>query len=344
MNRKIWGPLAAIALAIGLVSTPAAAAKPSIPEVSATALRPAGVAPTVSPTNTKASAKTIAAPKGAPPASGGVTTQARTACSTGAPCYFYVGGQHTAANTGGYANVSIVWPYSDSAASDPGGHTLVEIDAETGTGATRNIVEVGINADKNMFANDDPHLFVFWWKNGVGQGYNGAGFVNYTGAGASPYHPGDSLSGLVGTSCAIGIEYTSGNWWASFCGKWVGYFPGNSPGTSTANNLWYPSTYTAATKTQWFGEVASSYNEPCTDGGNGRQGNTVPGGAYNPATFPAYVSSAAFPGGSPTVSMTNYITPVTGKYTQTVVSGRTFYYGGPGWNDDGTATGTPGNC
>jgi hypothetical protein len=282
--------------------------------------------------------------KGLPP-SGGVTAL-RTGCAT-PPCYFYVGGQQTTTNTGAYAFNMVSWGYSDTYASDSGAHSLVEIDAETGSGSTRQIVEVIINADQGMFGNDAPHLSGFWWKNGVGQGYN-TGWVDV--AGVTP-NLGDSLAGDVGLSKKIGIEYiavagSTKGWWLSYDNKWIAVLPADPAGGSTATNVWYPQApFTSASKAQVFGEVASSYNEPCTDMGNGRQGNSVPGGAYNYPTFPSYVSSFALAGTATAPSLTGYTIPSTGKYTQTMLaSNRTFYYGGPGWNAAGTATGTAGSC
>lgn len=311
-------------------------------EVGLSSLKPPSKPPTVTSANSVKVTSSIKATRHALPNAGGVTAQSTTACSS-PPCYFYVGGLQNSTNTGLYANVTVNWMYADYYARDSGAHSLVELAAITKrANNNRDIVEIGITSDRlvNGSGNDEPHMFVFYWVNGVGMGYN-TGYVNYTGTNNCTYHPGADMSAATGTATALGVEYVSTGsigWWFSQGGKWCGYFPADPAGTSTATNKWYGSgaNFTSASQGQAFGEVASSFNEPCTDMGNDKPGDGTVSSPYNYNTMPGYVSSVSFATGSPTVSLTAFRQPTTSAYTQNMLaSNKTFYFGGAGWDSNG---------
>lgn len=321
-------------------------------EVNPSTLKPPSTPPTLTAANSAKPMKGVKVNRAAPPGGGGVSAL-RTSCAA-FPCYDYVGGSQTATNTGLYANMMINWSYTDTYASDNGAHNVAELDAETTrAGGGRDIVEVGTISDRfvNGTGNDEPHLFVFHWVNGTPQGYN-TGFVNYTGAGNCAYHPGANMGAINGTASRIGIEFvntpgTAIGWWVSQGAQWCGYLPADPAGTSLATNRWYGSgaNFTSAAKYQAFGEVASSWNEPCTDMGNGTLGNAAVSSPYNYSTMPSYISTVS-PVGVASPSMgAGYVIPSTIAFKLNMLaSGKTFYYGGPGWNSAGTAIGTRGSC
>ena len=57
-------------------------------------------------------------------------------------------------------------------------HSLAELAVLSSDG--QQIVEVGWTVDRGLNGDDDPHLFVFHWVDGVGTCYNGCGFVPIT--------------------------------------------------------------------------------------------------------------------------------------------------------------------
>jgi hypothetical protein len=356
MLRKIGMAVAGTALfTASLVGITPAHATPVPSGASSIEVNSASLRPTAPPPSLKASfgkpMKGVKANKQKPPAPIGGGLLTRTAASSP---YHYVGGSQTATNTGLYANMMINWSYTDTYASDNGAHNVAELDAETTrANGMRDIVEVGTVSDRFLspLGNDEPRLFVGAWVNGVFQGYN-TGFVPYTGAGACTYHPGDNMGPINGTASRIGIEFintpgTAVGWWVSQGAAWCGYLPADPAGGSTTTNRWFGSgaNFTSATKYQAFGEVASSWNEPCTDMGNGTLGNSAVSSPYNYNTMPSYISTVSPVGvASPTMGV-GYVIPNTlGYKLNMLASGKTFYYGGPGWNLAGTALGTRGSC
>lgn len=355
IRKALAGTGATLVVALGLLVPQGAAAAPApAPNASASietslaALRPSTPVPSKAiASNFGKPMKGVKADKQMPPAPMGGGLLTRTAAASP---YSYVGGSQSGTNVGLYANMMINWSYTDTYASDSGAHNVAELDAETTrAGGGRDIVEVGTLSDRsvNGTGNDEPHLFVFHWINGSPQGYN-AGFVPYTGAGACAYHPGDDMGAINGTAVRIGIEYTNNDWWVSEGAQWCGYIPANPAGGSTATNKWYGSgaNFTSASKYQAFGEVASSWNEPCTDMGNGTRGNAAVSSPYNYNTMPSYISTVSPVGFTGTVTMgTGYTIPSVAWYKLNMLaSGKTFYYGGEGANLAGTGIGSRGLC
>ncbi|MEV4703712.1 neprosin family prolyl endopeptidase [Actinoplanes sp. NPDC049316] len=225
----------------------------------------------------------------APPTTG-------AAAATGDVYFHYAAGAQFGDTDGSWANLSIAKPYLASGDF----HTLTEIAVQSADG--RQIVEVGWTVDRAVNGDSDPHLFVYYWKDRVPSCYNACGFTMYS----SSVKPGDTLP--VGTTKRFGIQHFDGVWWVAYDSEWIGYFP---------DSLWN-GTYTRAGLTQWFGEVAASTNQPCTDMGN---------------SLPAADLSAARIG---SISMTNGPLPVatvraSGPYYSVAsMTDRTFRFGGSG--------------
>ena len=361
MIKKIGVALASAFLMIGglAASTPATAA-PSVSgiEVSPASLYPKTALPKVTAANT-VKAKGVKAgiehPGPAKP-SGGVSTQSVGTCATWPTnaCYNYAGALQNftapTVETGIYANIMVPWSYTDYKARDAAAHNVSELALiRTRAGGLRDIVEWGMVSDRGMSptGNDEMRVFAFAWVNGNPQGWN-TGFVNYTGANACAYHPGDSLGAINGTAHAFGIEYLSGNWWASIDGKYCGYFPADPAAGSTAGNLWYGSgaNMVSASQVQAFGEVTSALDKPCTDMGTGQPDFSTLGTPYNPNTMAAYFSSISSPVGGPTISMSAIDTPTGLPYIQQFLSGsvKSFYYTGAGTDVNGNSPGNRGSC
>lgn len=328
MNR-----LKATALAVTLTLAGVFAAAPALatgadPTGSAAVRVGPGAPPKVTAANT-GPARTAAGLKGRPPgASGGVRLLS-------GPWYNYGVGTQTpaVAPTTVQANTRIVNAYVDPA--DNCGHTLMEIAVtKTEPSGNRHIAEAGF---RKTCADSAPKMFVFSWVNEVPQGY-GTGFVNYTGAGSSAFHPGDSLAAEVGLTRTFGWKYdpATGAWWLyygpSSAPLWVGYFP---------QTVWSGGgfSFTAAAKVQVFAEVGSVVDAfPCTDMGDGNFGTATTGGFW---------SSVSYNAGATAPSMTWGTVPSSGvsaAFTMFPLSALSARMGGPMWDFAGTAGGTTGGC
>lgn len=253
-------------------------------------------------------------------------------------CFFY---STTYMSLGGvadgmFANCHIYDTYINYT-SGPDDHSLCELAVSDVGSGSRNVVEVGSTVDPGVCgAAATPCMFVFWWKAGVPQCYNGCGFVPYTPtcSVSANYCAGESLNALdvtagVGDPYRFGIQHSSGAWWIAFDGKWIGSYP---------DTLWTaaPSvTFTSAKVFQGFYELASQDTLPCGDMGNG-----------NPAssTSAARIGSAALVNSVPLVANNFTSLTVTSPYTQSVLSGQTSRNGGPGYKANGTTPGNKDSC
>ncbi|GAA3336585.1 hypothetical protein GCM10020358_09620 [Amorphoplanes nipponensis] len=135
-------------------------------------------------------------------------------------------------------------------------HTLAEIAVQSPD--TQQTVEVGWTVDRSVNGDDDPHLFVFYWRDGKRTCYNACGFTQYS----KTVKPGDTLP--VGTSKRFGIQHAGNAWWIAYDSEWIGYFPDSN----------WEGRYTKGGVIQWFGEVASPSLTPCTQMGNGKPAAT----------------------------------------------------------------------
>lgn len=235
-----------------------------------------------------------------------------SACTT--PCYSYAGARFTTSNTnivGAVDNMLVATPARQT--SDY--HTLAEIAVQSSD--SQQAVEAGWTVDNGLNGDNNPHLFVYSWKNGTGQGYNGGN--GWTDNGSEALNAGASLSTYNNTKIKFLWQYFDSKWWLdaqiSGADHWIGYYPGSS---------WTSPTFTYTQRVQVFGEVSAANSPTCTDMGNGTQAG-VGAGAQN-GSFTTYDGS------------TWALTSITGTtfndsangYDQYTESAYTFRYGGGG--------------
>ena len=168
-------------------------------------------------------------------------------------CFYYGSAAVQRDADGGGMTMHICNPAYDG--SGGSGHTLDEI-AVQGGADDGNIVELGWNVSTSQYANANPHLFVYHWKNWQQTCYDGCGWQQFS----SAYFPGMDLGAFAGKRVYVGYVFWQGNWWAWFDNQWLGYFPGSE----------WDGKYTRNAKIQWFGEVATHNGlPPRTDMGGG---------------------------------------------------------------------------
>lgn len=246
----------------------------------------------------------------------GALVAATAAPAQAALAYFYAGGQQTVTDSLVFANVNIAKP--TIAAGDF--HSLAEIAVTKVNGSgNREIVEVGWNVDPALYGDSNAHIFVFWWKNGAGCGYNGtntcggSGFVPW--AGSSPYPAGTTVA--AGTNVRMHIQHSGTAWWVytgvpGGTGDWIGYFPDSNWSTA----------WSSFDKVQLFGEVAANVASPTTQMGNGSCG-----AAGSPAAF---FSSYTLGTGTASLTTAGMVTNSAKYSVGMLASNRSFYYGGDG--------------
>ncbi|MGA5303628.1 neprosin family prolyl endopeptidase [Nucisporomicrobium flavum] len=196
-----------------------------------------------------AGAKTAAPAPAEVTAAGTPTTTAAAASDWN---YFYSGARQIETSDGGWANLDIRKPWLS--ANDA--HTLAEISVQSAD--SKQIVEVGWTIDRKLNKDDDPHLFVYYWKDKTRTCYNKCGFTSKS----DNVKPGDTLP--TGTTKRFGIQHFDGVWWVAYDSEWLGYFD---------DSLW-DGRYTKSGMVQFFGEVAALNTKPCTDMGNGQHGTS----------------------------------------------------------------------
>lgn len=222
--------------------------------------------------------------------------------------YFYAGAQQTITDAGAYANMTIATPTITTGDF----HSLAEITVKDSTG--NQAVEFGWTVDPTLNGDSNPHLFVYWWKNGVGQCYN-TGCTGYTAYASATIAVGATLSN---GAMRFGIQHSSGAWWVWYgttggVGNWVGFI-------SDTN---WTTAWTSFGKAQFFGEVAVNVASPTTLMGNG-----ACSGGTTPASFGS-VQYVTNPVANVNLTTTGMVTDST-KYDSTLASARTFKYGGDG--------------
>lgn len=153
--------------------------------------------------------------------------------------YLYVGDADTIATTA--ANVDL--PINAQTISDANvdEHSLFEMSMSNTFGSSGNIIEIGVTTDIGLNGDSTPHLFVYSWINGVGQGYDSSShFVSQIGNFWNT-----SLSPVEGTSEDVEFQYNAPNWDLDLNGTEAGYFPGSE----------WSGAFTESAVTQVFGEV-----------------------------------------------------------------------------------------
>lgn len=271
-------------------------------------------------------------PVGIKAAKGQVGDRSSRALLTG-PYFFHAGGQQSLAAgesaTSLAANLHVELPYLDTAND---AHSLGELAIKSHD--QQQVVEIGTTHDPAVCgAGNSPCLFVFWWKNGVGQCYNGCGWVDYA---PTALNVGGSLAADVGTQKRFQLTYSGGVWWGAYNGTWIGYFPGSlwtaAPGSVT---------FDKGGVFQGFYEVATKVagdNTPCTDMGNGLLASN--GSA-------ARVGSISMTGTLPGAIANNFppfTSPATAAYTAAFASVTTVRAGGTGYTSAGGTPGNTGSC
>lgn len=184
--------------------------------------------------------------------------------TTTAAAYYYAGAFQYVNSPGSSAFYTQHVPWLMPADS----HSLAEMAVQSTD--RRQIVEVGWIIDRAGYGDENLHLFVYHWVNGVETCYNGCGWVQSS----ATRFPGMKLT-YDGTASQYMINFRDGNWWIGYQGEWIGFFPGS---------LW-SGTYTAGGLIQWFGELAA---DPATVPPLSSIGNYYPGTSGNP--FAAAVS------------------------------------------------------
>lgn len=175
------------------------------------------------------------------------TTQPAAAGSVGYN-YFYASAQsqNVSRARGAKARFTVHRP---SQVQLPGEHSLAEIAIR---GRDRgDMVEAGWRTD----ATGVTRLFVYWWKDGQPQCYNGCGFVE-RGRGIKP---GTALQ--PGSAITLKWVFKRGKWKLKVNGDLAGFYP---------KRLWNGH-FKRPALVQVFGEVVTSSLRPCLNMGNGRQ-------------------------------------------------------------------------
>ena len=252
-------------------------------------------------------------PKGRPGQGSPLVQRASSAAppsTTTAASYYYAGAFQYVVSPGTSAFYTQHVPWlmpSDS-------HSLAEMAVQSVD--RRQIVEVGWIVDRAGYGDDNLHLFVYHWVNGVETCYNGCGWVQSS----ATRFPGMKLT-YDGTASQYMINFRDGNWWIGYQGEWIGFFPGS---------LW-SGTYTAGGLIQWFGELAA---DPAAVPPLSSIGNYYPGTSGNP--FAAAVSQISLLDSAGGVSGPATPTPLNININSTWYDSRigsdlsSFSYGGHG--------------
>jgi hypothetical protein len=260
----------------GFVKTQDTDIKPPAPAPSASA---STTAPTTAPTTSPATSPATTAPTTTAPAAQTTTTSASqtavqplaatsaaaaaaatssapvsTGGKDGSATFLYSTGSEATTADGMYAAIDIKKP--TLAKGDF--HTLAEIAVQSAD--TNQTIEVGWTIDRSVNGDEDPHIFVYHWVNGVPTCYNVCGgFVPYKGGVA----PGDTLP--ADTLKKFGIQHNDGAWWIAYDTTFVGYFPDKEWASQGVN-------FTQGGYFQAWGEVAASSSCPVgTQMGSGVQ-------------------------------------------------------------------------
>lgn len=201
------------------------------------------------------------------------------------------------------------------------------------------IVEVGWNVDNALYGDNEPHVFVHYWKDGFDCGYNGVATPANCGSIAAPWvdnaavsmDAGDelteSISGGTVTTLKVGIDYSTTDCGGAPNGWWVRAW--YSTGTAQYIGCYKDTNWSGVSPTfnnfhlyQAFGEVAVNVANPTTLMGSGVCPAAVP--VFNTTAFIGSVSTNL---GLTTLSF-NSTHPT--KYKHQSISSSSFYMGGDG--------------
>jgi Neprosin len=218
--------------------------------------------------------------------------------------YFYAVGSQGVAAEGLYASVTVAKPTVGAADY----HSLAELALQSAD--RQQTIEVGWTVNRALNGDDDPHLFVFHWVNGVPTCYNGCGWVQIS----KTLKPGDTLA--LGVK-KFGIQLIDDSWWIVFGSEYIGYFP---------TSLWSDkgTKFEEGGHFQSYGEVAAGTDKPCTQMGNGVRGTDKNAAALGSVTLVSSLVPA------PAVTLSVRLDPSTSYYSVNPVTVKTMQYGGPG--------------
>jgi hypothetical protein len=219
----------------------------------------------------------------------------RAAAAAAQVNYLYAVGQQAAATDG----VGALFTVAKPKVAEEDWHSLAEAAVQSADG--QQVVEVGWTVDRSTFGDEETHLFVYHWVDGIPTCY-GCDFVQYS----KTVQPGAILA--EGGYKQFGIQHFNGAWWIAYDSEWIGSFP---------DKLW-DGRFVRSGMIQVFGEVAASGTKPCTQMGNGSTPET---------SAAARIGSVTYVNG-PTVALK--VTATTDVYATSQLSDRTFRYGGPG--------------
>ena len=180
-------------------------------------------------------------------------------------------------------------------------HSLIEMAGESADAS--NIIEVGWTVDPSVNHDSAPHLFVFHWINSSPTCYNACGWVQVS----QTRFPGMAVTPGA-TPQLYAFKWDGSNWWVGYQGEWIGYFPGS---------LWNGQ-FTQLGFTQWFGEVAASSGQPCSQMGSG---------AFGTANGAAVISAEKF--GTSSAALQGAVTDPQ-YYAVGSFSTKSYHLGGPG--------------
>lgn len=169
--------------------------------------------------------------------------------------FYYAGNQQKGETDGSWASLTIEQPKLATGEY----HTLAEISVASadidGDGQRDHTVEVGWHVDPAVNTDRDPHLFVYYWKDGKPQCYN----CEFTAYSKATIAPGATLP--LATQKRFGIQHFSGVWWVAYNSEWLGYF----------RDSLFDGEFTKGNIVKWFGEVAVPAGKaPCSEIGNGK--------------------------------------------------------------------------
>lgn len=218
-------------------------------------------------------------------------------------------------------------------------HTLGEIgvqsqDAQSGVevGFTKDPLVCGAGVNKIC-------LFAFWKRNGVGQCYNGCGFVDVA---AQPINLGADLTADVGQK-RFQILHTGTAWWIAYNANWIGYYPDSL--WSSTTTVGPGVTFTSAPKMQAWYEVASAVDKTCSDIGNGYPVTDVLSSRVGSMVLTDKVPSTivdSFTGFSQLGTVAS--TWPAAVMSTSMVTATTYRASGPMWDSAGTGTGIRQGC
>jgi len=226
---------------------------------------------------------------------------------------YYAGGlqNSTAEGAGGYFGQYVPSLGPDSGRA--GEHSLAELAVEDYYG--EQVVEVGWIVAPSIFRDGRPHLFVFYWVDGVGKGYNTSAFYHIPG---TP-QPGQRVA-VDGKTHLYVIRFFQGNWWIRYDNTWIGYYPG-----TLWNNKANSNKFTQVSTASWFGEVAvpKPKVDPCqVQMGTGLLGDSNGSAVINDMYFVV--------NGTAVIAQATAIQTNASDYDVGNFTGNSFTYGGPG--------------